>query len=820
MRVRELSWKGLTVYTGPAARLDFDAWPEGVVSFVGKNGSGKTTALEAIVALLWLTFPSRKKGKSLYDYANDRGAYIEGVFEDRGQEIRCRVNLDAQARKAEAFAWLDGEAVARGKLAEYSSFVAERFGSLPLFLASIFAAQNGRGNLLEVPRAERRALFAELLDLGRLERLHLYAKSSWNLALGRRGAARAEFDALVDGPDALPLAQEALAGAEDRARDLGEIHRAALDLVEARRAEAAAAQAADQERQRLGDRHAAALSRAEAARFHADRVRQEAARAREDLEARLREARAAEGEDLEAKEEARHAEARRPWREKADAAVLLLAKEGEILAAVEELGRVRQELGAIEDRGRRLRELDTQAARAERAALDATAVRDRLAENREIRLASLRKRTELKAGAPCAKADTWIAEPVERVGGVNLAGTCPLLADARAAEGELADFAAGGPKAEILDAVRNLDAAERQHRAATEALERVRILAEGDRERAALLAARRDDLAAIVARGELMEGARGDRARARQELDALERRHAEALEAARAERERRETATRYLVERLEELADTWRQQTEEARQAFEAANEEAAAAARDLQAAAEKGGQAREKTEAWERAKEAAERERVKAFDAAAELGRARARVEDLERRAAKAAELRPGVVQAEGDAGEWGLLVEALGPEGVQSLILEASGPAIAELTNELLRATWGGRFAVSFRTLREKRDGTMAEDFQIRVLDDGQERDVEDLSGGERVVIGEGIALALAIYNARRSGVRWEVLFRDETAGALDPDEAAPAYVAMLRRARQVGGFRQVVFVAHLPGVYEAADVRVFFDRGRIGA
>lgn len=92
-----------------------------------------------------------------------------------------------------------------------------------------------------------------------------------------------------------------------------------------------------------------------------------------------------------------------------------------------------------------------------------------------------------------------------------------------------------------------------------------------------------------------------------------------------------------------------------------------------------------------------------------------------------------------------------------------------------------------------------------------------MEGLSGGEKVVVGEAIGLALAIYNSRKGGVKWRTLFRDETAGALDP-QSAQAYVDMLRRALDLGGFDQAVFIAHQPEVYERADSRFYVSGGRI--
>lgn len=160
----------------------------------------------------------------------------------------------------------------------------------------------------------------------------------------------------------------------------------------------------------------------------------------------------------------------------------------------------------------------------------------------------------------------------------------------------------------------------------------------------------------------------------------------------------------------------------------------------------------------------------------------------------------------------DWLILERAFGREGIQALEIDAAGPEVASITNELLQGCYGSRFGVGFETLREKKSsrGEFTEVFDVKVYDEGRERAVESLSGGERVVVGEALGLAFAIFNARKSDVRWRTLFRDETAGALDPRNAE-AYTTMLRKALVVGGFSQCIFVSHQDHVWERADVRV---------
>ncbi len=63
----------------------------------------------------------------------------------------------------------------------------------------------------------------------------------------------------------------------------------------------------------------------------------------------------------------------------------------------------------------------------------------------------------------------------------------------------------------------------------------------------------------------------------------------------------------------------------------------------------------------------------------------------------------------------------------------------------------------------------------------------------------------------------IRYETLFRDETVGALDATNAKE-YVRMLRRAMDLGGFHQVIFICHTPIVWELADSILTIGGGSI--
>ena len=91
-----------------------------------------------------------------------------------------------------------------------------------------------------------------------------------------------------------------------------------------------------------------------------------------------------------------------------------------------------------------------------------------------------------------------------------------------------------------------------------------------------------------------------------------------------------------------------------------------------------------------------------------------------------------------------------------------------------------------------------------------------VDELSGGQFVLVNDAVNLGTAIYNMRQGeGIRYETLFRDETVGALHAANGKK-YVRMLRRAMDLGGGNQVIFIRHTPRVWDLADIKLFVGGG----
>ena len=181
-----------------------------------------------------------------------------------------------------------------------------------------------------------------------------------------------------------------------------------------------------------------------------------------------------------------------------------------------------------------------------------------------------------------------------------------------------------------------------------------------------------------------------------------------------------------------------------------------------------------------------------------------------------KAARTRLAQVEAELGAArteqeDYTYLARVFGPDEIQLCEIQAAGPQVSTLVNSLLEGCFDNKFEIRFRTQRPKADGKgMVDDFDVEVRNKNLDRTclVDELSGGQFVLVNEAVNLGIAIYNMRQGeGIRYETLFRDETVGALDAVNGKE-YVRMLRRAMDLGGFHQVIFICHSPLVWELAD------------
>jgi len=214
-----------------------------------------------------------------------------------------------------------------------------------------------------------------------------------------------------------------------------------------------------------------------------------------------------------------------------------------------------------------------------------------------------------------------------------------------------------------------------------------------------------------------------------------------------------------------------------------------------------------------QRKREEYERKNSALIEMRADLKHVEEQIADLAEKRRQLEELRTALEAKLTDAREWRWLETACGPNGIQALELDALAPSIADVANRLLDAAYGARFSIEFRTTRMGGAGSKThqiEDFRIVVHTDGEEQELDTLSGGESVWIKRAIYDAFSIVRDRNTGMRFLTAFQDEADGALDP-EAKLAYFRMLEAAHAESGRTHTIVITHSPEIQEMIPQRI---------
>jgi DNA repair protein SbcC/Rad50 len=810
--------------------LDLRAIPGTLVAITGKNGAGKSTLLEMMAGALHRECPTRG---SLIHLATSRGSFVE-VDAMNGVSHRIRHLLDAVSGKGESYV-TDGageSALTSTKVSEFDAWAKAHMPTEEVLYASTFAPQ-GSGGFLGMREGDRKALLLRVLGIERLERLAKGARAR-AAALDRQLVAiDARMDAERRGAQDLAVLRDAVASnaaLEEESKGKLAATREALETARARLAEL--------ERQAV--EHEGRCARAVELQKVID-----IARAKEkDLSIRV-------GNNetvLARREEILSAVAR---------VEMLTARLADIFAEqakardmVATARAARDEL--VTRRANAVRERDVAEAEAKRA-------RDRIADRPKIEAAEasleqLRARIAVfDAQAEAHKATLAAARRLQlsgkddRIKGLRDAADKIFAYDLDRFQDEdkwsaafemwnLAGEAILADDAIVTTIMDNPATVARLEREETALAVRLRNMEDEARSLAGI-AARRARLDEAVADEARWVAVRDRMAEDLAAIDGLLARPNPDAERALddtvrldSERSSREADLRVLTAhkdaprlaqaqaRIEELLPQLSAATED-RQRLEAE-----LATMPFAGARAESDRIDAVLDAEKRNIAAARAIASEAEDARTASAARRARAEhDIEIETARADVLlkyateRAPLAQ---DFEDWTKLGQDLGRDGLQALEIDAAGPELSELTNDLLHSCFGPRWTVTVEAQSLASDGKrMLEDLAVRVLDleHGREALAETYSGGEKVILGEAISLALAEMSCRRAGIVDPTLVRDETGAALS-EENARAYIAMLRRAAEHIGASKVLFVSHSLDVQSLADAWIDIVGGKI--
>ncbi len=759
MRLKSMKAGGIGVFSEvefPIDQLDGAR----VVTLTGDNGEGKTQMLE----MSFLGAPYRwTPGRGpLHVLANDKNSYVESKIEI-DQVYTCRVTIDGASKTPKSSAYLiaeDGTPLNDGKVSTYDKAVAERFPSRDTVLASTFAAQNGEGRFLSLDGADRKALFLRMLGQGRLQELSTAAGARATAAMSEGVRIQGGIEAVQGSTEPIEVLLEKRMFAKDWLDDAKKV----LGSLEAERTAATGAlekwNRDNAKLIELREKTIAELGAATATKDSSDEALSDLQDRAEIVDAELATTRerASEGPLLKRRLEG-------------------IGKPEDADSLKRDLEQARCSVKEADGLRERWRKTSTEVGRQE--AFWESSKREAANKSR-----AARELWEQTAG----RAESLKTVPC---GGVGDYAGCPLIADAVGARDSRADLWTKTMEAE-KEAASLLIVPDVLSDLRTEASDLVR--------RGKELGADPEAVTALEERIGTTQNLAAERTRIEADIESL---RAYGQIAADLETKRSALKTEIAGAILEIDAAT---------KAVESVTLRWEATTRRV-VDHEEGRPPPTDGEALEAASK-------RVLDLATALENINTQVKAAQADQERVAELKAKLALLTAELDDWTHLKKALGRDGVQALEIDAAGPEVSSTANELLHAGYGPRFSVSLETTKAKASGKGSKEvFNLRVIDTerGTDGPAEHLSGGEQVLVEEGLGLAVAVYNMRRSPTSTASdLIRDEMSGALSAPRAV-RYVAMLRRALDLGGFGRVYFVSHQPELWDLADQRVWIHDGK---
>lgn len=799
-------------------QLDLNAIDGTVIAVTGRNGAGKTTLMELLAAGIERSCPTRG---SLASLARSKSATLEVGFTN-GKSHVLRHVVDGESNKGESFVFDGGKPVLPDtKVTTFDKWASVHLPKPDVLYASTFGVQ-GAGGFLEMTAGERKSILLRALGIEQLEAMAKQARE-------RKSVADAGYRAIVDQRASLAARKVSVATAQDILREAEAQAAAAAEARAARQADlddanllatSSLERAAEARRiaetradltmrlststrrlgdidERLGNNRAVLRDRAEieAAAAEEASLSETATNIERDV---------AKAEAILASNKERADAAAREERYASDALRAALDAEKAARARVADLMAFEDEAATVDALRARLEQTDKEIHLSERSLTDIDAAieqaRELVAKSSDMRIVGLRGAlTEIASGteSPTTTASAAISEDDARA------------AEVAATPGRILELQDGRAKKVVAQKQQAADRAldDRRLNAALRAADRVRDLPAAkealEQAKAALKAAEERYSGALTARQDVERSAvvdltavpRAELARVRSRLAALkplldmriplagaEVRIAE-LEADRAVLAAERADLEQRLAALPEASDDTsaiRARVDEAKARFAAA---------------------------------------VAAVDeSTAKLAVRRMELVAAERDAAELEALDAKVAEARLEVDDWHRLSEDLGRDGLQALEIDAAGPQLTSVVNDLLRACAGSRWTVEIAMEKALASGRgTTEGCEVLVTDNttGARVEARLLSGGQKVIVGEAVSLALALLASQRSGSDGVTLVRDESGAALDAENTR-GYVAMLRRAAAIAGARKVLVVTHSDLVVDMCDAQILVADG----
>ena len=109
-------------------------------------------------------------------------------------------------------------------------------------------------------------------------------------------------------------------------------------------------------------------------------------------------------------------------------------------------------------------------------------------------------------------------------------------------------------------------------------------------------------------------------------------------------------------------------------------------------------------------------------------------------------------------------------GAKGIRALMIEAALPDLNNEANKLLGKMTDGLMTLEVSAQKENKDGSVAEALNIKIYQNGMDRDYASYSGGERFRIDLALRIAMSRLMTNRIGAPMQTLIIDEGFGTQD--------------------------------------------------
>lgn len=145
---------------------------------------------------------------------------------------------------------------------------------------------------------------------------------------------------------------------------------------------------------------------------------------------------------------------------------------------------------------------------------------------------------------------------------------------------------------------------------------------------------------------------------------------------------------------------------------------------------------------------------------------------------------------------GDYVVLEQAFGKDGIAALIIENVLPEIETTANEVLGLLTDHALRVELRSQKTLKSGEVSDTLEIYVLLQHASRLYDSLSGGEKFRVDLALRIALSKVLARRNNFRIETLLIDEGFGSLDA-LGRQKFMALSRLLQDQ--FKRIIVITH---------------------